>query len=243
MPKSRNVKDDVDDFCGWPFLLELIETASTPFMQGLIAALFGTGGRISEVLALQKRNVDTTLHPEVVVVQQMPLLKRFEKDKQKSVIKWKCDGHCNKRWNKMPTPTEFREHKIKAYDGWITKPILDHRTFPILQVELTTPYFTSWCETVKKGLLFPIKRSAAFVKVRAVGRKLDADIPFCNIRSPKLYCHWFRAERAYQLAFDYGFDRTDLEVFFDWKERKPSMAAHYASAGWISLAKKMGAKV
>jgi hypothetical protein len=89
-------------------------------------------------------------------------------------------------------------------------------------------------------LLFPIKRSAAFVRIRNVGKELDQDIPFCNIHSSLIYPHCFRSERACQLAFDYGFDREDMNEFFQWKERKPSMAERYASLGWKGLARKMG---
>ncbi|MBA7491953.1 hypothetical protein ES702_02501 [subsurface metagenome] len=242
MTKSRSVQEDIQAFCGWDFLLKLINAAPSLFMQGLMAALFGTGGRISEVLALRKLNIDLSLHPEVVVVKQMPLMKRFEKVGK--VTKWKCVGHCNKRWKEKPTPVEYSTHKIEEYEGWITKSVEDNRTFPIRLDEPLTSYLVDWYKTVrrKNELLFPIKRSAAFVKIRNVGRKLDADIPFCSIRSPLLYGHWFRAQRACQLAFEYGFDNEDLERFFEWKERKPSMAEHYASLGWIGLARKMGVK-
>jgi len=243
VPKSRSVEKDVEAFCGWEFLQELVEAAPSAFMQGLMAALFGTGGRISEVLGLCKWNVDLGLHDEVVVVRQMPLLKRFEK--VGDVDKWKCVGHCRRRWTQRPTQDEYREHKIKKYKGWITKPIADHRTFPIRVSEPLTQYLVSWYEGVKGPLdvLFPIKRSAAFVRVRNIGKELDKDIPFSNIRSPLIYDHWFRAARACHLAFEYGFNKDDLEEFFEWKERKPSMAKRYASLGWIGLARKMGVKV
>ena len=243
MPKSRSVAKDVEAFCGWDFLLDLVEAAPSTFMQGLMAALFGTGGRISEVLALRKWNVDTDLHPDVVVIKQMPLLKRFKKEG--NVTKWKCVGHCMRRWTERPTQDEFMEHKIKKYTGWVTTPIVDHRTFPIRISEPLTPYFLSWCEEVKGDLdlLFPIKRSAAFVRIRNVGKTLDQDIPFCNIHSPLIYAHWFRSERACQLAFDYGFDREDMNEFFQWRERKPSMAERYASLGWKGLARKMNVDV
>jgi len=243
VPRVRSVDKDIHGFCGWEFLVELIEAAPSTFMQGLMVALFGTGGRISEVLSLRKWNIDATLHPDVVVVKQMPLLKRFEK--LGNVTKWKCKDHCMKRWDKKPTPEMFAEHNIKRYKGWLTKPIDDHRTFPIRFSEPLTKYLVSWCEGVKDPLdvLFPIKRSAAFVRIRNIGVELDKEIPFCTIRSTLLYGHWFRAERACQLAFDYGFDREDMNEFFQWKERRQSMAERYASLGWIGLARKMGVKV
>jgi hypothetical protein len=246
MPKTHSVEVDVDAFCGWPFLLDLVKTASTGMMQALLAALFETGGRISEVVApggLRRRNIDLTLHPGVVVVKQMPLLKRFEK--VGTTAKWKCVGHCNRRWSKKPDPSEFQEHKIKKYAGWVTKTILDHRTFPFRRDEPLAPYFISWVERVKNpnSLLFPINRSAVFVRVRNIGIKLNQSIPLSNIPSTELYDHWFRSERASQLAFDYGFQKEDLDEFFDWKERRPSMSSKYAGLGWIGLARKMGVNV
>lgn len=240
--KTHSVKVDVQAFCGWGFLLKLMSVAS-PFLQGLIAGLFGTGGRISEVLALRRDNVDLTLNPEVVIVKQMPLVKRFEKVGE--VKKWKCVNHCNKRWDEKPAPLEYRLHKVKEYKGWVTKPLNDHRTFPIRLSEPLTPYFVAWYEKVngKNTPLFPISRTDAFLKVRGIGEKLNMRIPFSTIHSSELYDHWFRAERACQLAFDYGFGKGDLNEFFGWKEREPSMADWYASLGWIGLARKMGVKV
>jgi hypothetical protein len=252
LPKERSVDEDVDAFCGWDFLRALVKKAQTPFMAGLIAALFETGGRISEVLGqshpyrvepLRKRNVVQTLHPDVVVIRQMPVIKRFEKvgDSQK----WKCLCGCNRRWSSKPSPEEFKRHNIKEYAGWVTKPILDYRTFPIRKDEPLTAPFIDWVKTVRRESdpLFQIERSAAFVRVRKVGEALNMKIPFTKIHSSQIYDHFFRAERACQLAFDYGFQRDDLRAFFCWKERKPDMAERYASLGWIGLAKKMGVKV
>lgn len=243
MPKKHSVEEDVDGFCGWPFLIKLVNKADSPLMQGLIPGMHQTGGRISEVLSLRKLQVDQTLHPDVVVIKQMLLVKRFEK--VGTVTKWKCVGHCAQRWKQAPEPQEFKVHKIKKYSGWLTKTVLDHRTFPIRLDEPLTPYFLSWCEKVrgKNDLLFPIKRSAAFVRVRNIGKELNMSIPLANIHSSEIYDHFFRAERASQLAFDYGFHRDDLDEFFGWKKRKPDMAEKYASLGWIGLARKMGVKV
>jgi len=244
MVKERSVDRDVDGFCGWDFLEKLIKAADPwPSTQALMAALFETGGRISEVLALRKWNVDLNLHPDVVVIKQMPLLKRFEKVGK--VKKWKCVEHCNKRWNRKPDPAEYRIHNIKEYEGWITRRVHDHRTFPIRRDEPLTPYLISWCKKIrrKNSLLFPISRTGAFLRIREIGRMVNSRIPFSNIHSSQIYDHWFRAERACQLAFDYGFDDRDLDEFFGWKERKPRMSKRYASLGWKGLARKMGVNV
>lgn len=247
MPKARSVEQDVEGFCGWPFLLELIQTASTPFLQGLMAALFETGGRISEILALRRDNVllshpnTVKTDPDIIIVNNMILLKRFKRVGK--TTKYKCVGHCRKRWDQKPSPEEYKIHKIKKYKGWITEPLKDFRTFPIRMDEPLTPFLVSWIKACKTKLLFPLNRSTAYVRIQKIGKKLDRDIPFCNIRSGQIYDHWFRAERACQLSFDYGFDDRDLDEFFGWKERKPRMSRRYASLAWIGLARKMGVKV
>lgn len=245
--KYRGIDADVEDFCGWDFLMKLFTVTSSNFLQGLMAGIFGTGGRISEVLSLRKNMVLIDLHSDIIVIQNMPLLKRFEKVKGNAgnVTKWKCKDHCKKRWNNQPTPEEYKIHNIVEYVGWITKPIKDYRTFPIRKDELTTPYFIAWYEQVRgdNDLLYPISRSTAFNKIRDIGKRLDMEIPFSNIPSSQLYVHWWRAQRACQLAFDYGFDDDDLDRFFGWKERRPRMSKKYASRGWIGMARRMGVDV
>lgn len=246
MPKERSVEEDVEGFCGWPFLLQLVQVAPTPFLQGLMAALFETGGRISEVLALRKENIvlsqsNVKTVPDVIVVSHMPLLKRFKKVGK--VKKWKCAGHCRKRWADQPTQEEYQVHKIEEYEGWITQPVKEFRTFPFRADEPLAPFLTSWIKHCKTDYLFPLNRSTAYVRIQKAGAKLNQEIPFCNIRSGQIYDHWFRAERACQLSFDYGFDDRDLDEFFGWKERKPRMSRRYSSLAWIGLARKMGVTV
>jgi integrase len=77
MVKSRSVERDVQGFCGWEFLLRIREACGRPVDKALIAALFETGGRVSEVLQLKKSNfVD---RGEFLVVDSMPVLKKKEK--------------------------------------------------------------------------------------------------------------------------------------------------------------------
>jgi len=59
-------------------LLKLVEVANSPFEKALISGLFLTGGRVSEVISLDKRFIDLKAHPEVIVV-TMPVLKRFKR--------------------------------------------------------------------------------------------------------------------------------------------------------------------
>lgn len=243
MPKSRSVEEDIEGFCGWPFLLELIKAAPNPFLQGLMATLFETGGRISEVLALRRENILLSLPemvttvPDVIIVNQMPLLKHFKKTGKRT--KWKCADHCLKRWDQQPSQQDYKIHKVVQYRGWITEPVKDFRTLPIRMDEPLAPILLSWVQTCKTDLLFPLNRSTAYVRIQKIGAKFDQDIPFCNIRTPQVYNHWFRSERACQLSFDYGFDDRDLDEFFGWSQ--PSRP--WSRLNWIRLAKQMGVRV
>jgi len=55
-----------------------------------------------------------------------------------------------------------------------------------------------------------------------------------------LFVHWFRAQRASQLVFDYNFELLDLLDFFSWE--KHETALKYARMGWKGLANKMRVK-
>ena len=53
-----NVKDFVEMFCSWKALLELKSVAFKGRDQAFLAALFLTGGRVSEVLSLKHDNFE-----------------------------------------------------------------------------------------------------------------------------------------------------------------------------------------
>jgi len=200
MVKKHAATKEVIEFCGWNFLLELVESTKSEFHQGLVATLFETGGRISEVLSLTKRNFDFNAHPELIIVRKMPILKRFQKVGERK------DGK------------------------WITVKVKEFRTFPILKREPLVPYMTKWVKLCPYNKLFPITRVTAYLIVKRLGKKLGVEI----------YPHWFRAQRACQLAEEYGFDVYSLREFFGWRSRKTDIAERYASLGWRGLARRMG---
>jgi len=201
MPKTHRVDKDVKEFCGWAALMEIINKARLTRDKALIATTFLTGGRISEVLLLRKSNFDLS-NPDVVLVKNMRVLKRYEKK---------------------------GERMVNGKKRWITELKKDYRTFPILKKEPPVPILEDWLKGIKgkDERLFSVSRVQAFLMIRGLGQNL--------------YPHWFRAQRACQLASEYGFDLHDLMDFFTWKDIK--IALHYSKLGWKGLAKKMGVQV
>ena len=192
---ARRSVQEIESFCGWDYLLNLVDKCGWLRDKALISTLFETGGRVSEVLKLKAENFE--VKDKFIIVKGMPVLKRYRKTGE----------YVNE------------DGKTK----WITKKTMGYRTFPIPLKEPLVPYMIEWLDYVKNGQLFRISR----VQVYRILRKIDSDI----------YPHWFRAQRASQLALEYGFDVHDLVEFFDWRDLKT--AIHYSRKGWRGLAAKM----
>lgn len=197
MPKTHRVDEDVKEFCGWPRIMELIDRAGKGEDKALIAALFLTGGRISEVLGLRRDNFDLS-RENVIVVKAMPVSKRFKK---------------------------VGEYVVAGKKRWKTEKEYDERTFPIMRREQPVPILLSWLKRIhgKDQQLFEMTRVQAFLMIRRLGQDL--------------YPHWFRAQRASQLAAEYGFDLHDLMDYFHWRDIQ--IALHYSRLGWQGLERKM----
>lgn len=201
MPKTHNVFDDVKEFCGWPKLMGIINRANKGEERALLAALFLTGGRISEVLRLTPANFDLS-KKDIVVVKTMPVSKKFKK------VGDRYEVIAGKR------------RKV----GWVTEPVKDDRTIPIPRKEPPVPILLEWVARFKgEQRIFRMSRVQAFLEIRKLG--------------PDLYCHWFRAQRASQLASEYDYDLHDLMDYFHWKDIK--IAMHYSRLGYRGLARKM----
>jgi len=226
--KERSI-DEVEGFCGWDFLLRLTETLDSPQYQGFVATSFETGGRVSEVLELTKSHFKLTLHPGLIVVEHMPVFKRFE------VV------------GKTPDPAKKKGFR------WVTKRLRDHRIFPIRKDEPLVPYMLNWLkadwpyQSAPGERLFDLDRFDALEMLRYAGKLLHQPIPLTHHKkenrrlwSSEIFPHLLRAERASQLASEYGFDVYGLRQFFGWKARKIDMAEKYASLDWKGLARRMG---
>lgn len=186
-----SVLRDVNQFCGWDILNKIIgEIDNTNYGRqvtllrkrdkALVATLFETGGRISEVLALEKRNFQ--ILPERILVTAMIVVK-----------------------NKVPTT---------------------RGTFSIKRFEPLSPIMVDWIKQCNSPL-FNITPTRAYQIVSAIGDRLGIH----------LYDHWFRAQRASQLAGEYDFTLHDLLTWFSWKDYRT--AVRYAKLGWRKLDKKM----
>jgi len=182
---------DVNQFCGWELLQKIIQECNNTnyYRMGdslrkrdkaLIATLFETGGRISEVLALRTSNF--RISPERTLVTGMIVVK-----------------------NKTPTT---------------------RGTFSVKRFEPLYSIMVDWIKS-RNGLLFDITPTRAYQIVSKIGDRLGIH----------LYDHWFRAQRASQLADEYDFTLHELLQWFSWKDYRTAL--RYAKLAWRKLDKKM----
>ncbi len=233
MPEQKKRKRftvrDVKSFCGWKKLEMLVKAGHFPRERALVTCAFLTGGRIAEVRLLQRKHFDLEKDDAYIIVRDMPRVKSYKKIKE--MVKFRCVSHCHKRWDYQPAPMQFLYHgDIEQYVGWLTRPVKEYRTFPINREEPIVPVLTSYLERFDddpEALLFPIKYQTAYWICRRLGGRVGLHTP----------PHWFRAQRASQLAYDYGFTEHDLIEFFGWRDY--ATAFHYARKGYKGLARKM----
>jgi len=225
--RKRFTVRDVKQFAGWKAMEMLVEAGLNRRHRALLSAAFLTGGRIGEVLLLRRKHFILEQDGAYIIVRDMPRLKAYRKLKPK--VKWRCATHCKKRWDVQPNPFQFLYHDIEQYVGWETKSIPEYRTFPINRGEPLVKYLVPYLEnmTDPEEKLFSYRYDYAYQIATRLGKRVGLHTP----------PHWFRAQRASQLAFEYGFNEHDLIEFFSWKDY--STAFHYARKGYKGLAKKM----
>ncbi|MEM3581692.1 MAG: hypothetical protein QXH40_03825 [Candidatus Bathyarchaeia archaeon] len=229
-----SVAEFVEEWVGWKPLVELVELMPETWIleRGFIAALFLTGGRVSEVLALKAENFEVRKTEGLIIVRGMPLYKRYRK---------------------------IAEQPAVGRRKWITERLEKTRKpFPIPLNEPLVPYLLQLLEATREGLLFPSPRKAGkplsrFWAYKLI-RSLDAAVPDglrhrlgldkAFVKDGKriadrlhLWLHWFRAQRASQLVADYGFGLHDLLDFFSWEHLGTALT--YSRKGWKGLAVKM----
>lgn len=202
---------NIDKFVGWPTLMELIEecehteyritglntdeTDAEKYRErlihrdkALIAALFLTGGRVNEVVPLRKSQFE--IHPLSLQVRGMRVLKRYKKL-----------GHT--------VDEQGRKH-------YVTETIAATRGIvPIRYAEPLVPVLLGYLKTVD-DFLFPspvrsrdyISGAWAYQIVTSIGERLGVEV----------WPHWFRSQRASQLATEYSFDIQVLADWFKWSK-------------------------
>ena len=219
--KRHSVELDVKSFCGWNRLNEIVECArgigyKADRNVGFISALFECGGRVSETLLLKPSmfTVYKGCTPKLIMVENMPLLKRYKK--LGDFLDDKGDRHYKTERINATRDFSFRadEPLVKPMVEWIIH-VLDNKQewlFP-------SPYTDK-----------PLTRKWAYQFIDKIGAKIGIEI----------YPHWFRAMRASQFASEYDFREASLLEWFQWE--KWETAKKYAKLGPLGLAKKMGVK-
>jgi len=134
---------------------------------------------------------------------------------------------------------------IKRYSRKTRQRYKAYRTFPVRMDEPAVQYFIKYINYAKQMYPrpYPWTRTRIFQIVRDVGKALNCQVPFSRIHSSQLYPHWFRAQRARQLRYDYNFTDEELRDWFGWKYSQYGMPAIYGKLSWLELARKMGISV
>lgn len=106
---------------------------------------------------------------------------------------------------------------------WLTERVPFSRTFPSPLGEPITEDFVMFLDRFEpEDFLFPIGPTRIYQIVEAI----DSSI----------WVHWFRSQRASQLAVEYGFALHDIVEYFRWQDVETAM--RYAKLNYKDLAKK-----
>jgi len=229
-------------FCGWDTLRRLIDAADIGLRgpsgeilihdewerdqaRGLIATVFETGARISEIIGQSKpgglsglRCRDVMVRGDAVNVIFM-IAKRYRK--KKKVIKYRAIDGSRLRF-RTEEEAISSGHQYEPYEGYETERVIEVRNivFPIR--ESLVPIMLHWVNIVREKLgedskLFDLKYNKAYRIIRKAGEKIGEDFP----------PHRLRAERATQLVLEYGLDDHELTEWFQWKS--PVIAHSYTT--------------
>ncbi len=254
--KTFNVKRDVNRFEGWETLNKLLEEAidlstyplTTPddYPEGLISTMFLTGLRVSEVIpnesdegfmyGLRPRYFDFS-GKYYIRVREVPILKKWY---------YICD-ECGKTWQNDPRTNNGEEHDITTTRK---DPESAFRTFDISkELNVLTDVFVGKSEEERVDMREKYERRNSeyynnFINtMKEFVKECDREFLFedlsrfqawkiCrekigSIVTLKTPPHWFRAQRACQLAVEQDADILDLLDWFQWDDE--STAHHYAS--------------
>ena len=255
-----NVKDYVDEFCGWQPMKELIELIPVGVQKSFFTSMFQTGGRALEVLLLKKNNFTVIPNEGIVVVKNMRLLKRYKKTD--SYI----DDEGHKRWHtarfkafRKPFSIQLREpftpillrhlDSIKQPDAYLFPSPQGHsrrfnKAHPIINnivpdVNGQVPYSPTWeyvnIRKINDLASEDLKERLGLMRpFMAYDPELKDKVKIAD--EIHLWLHWFRSQRASQLVADYNFDEMDLLGYFTWEDIKTAL--RYAKTGLKRLTEK-----
>lgn len=234
---KRGIYNKAPPFIGWDKILSVIDACNqvdydTYFREycierdkALIATLFETGGRIKEVLSLRTDNFDFS-NPQYVVVRDMLLSKRFEKI-----------ASYFETVEEMPTGSTAKLFQPKLLDSgkqvWVrkrwktsidtpqVKELRIRKAFPILKSEPLFQIMEQWIKRNHGTLLFPSPKTR-----RNGSRQMTTTNAWLiihrveEITKIEMWPHWFREQRASQLAREYGFTWEQLMKWFSWETER-----------------------
>ena len=127
----RSVKKIVRRFCGWKKLYRLYNESPDRISQLLWLSIFKTGGRISEVLTLEREQIE--VKGDFILVLDMPVLKRWKKKGDKKMRK---DLHYN-----IETDVALNYQTINS-DTTTNGNIIDTKGFNALEFVIMTGTLT-----------------------------------------------------------------------------------------------------
>jgi len=210
------------EFTGWEHYIELIEQLKFDKDKAFFATMFELGCRIREVLGkrdsetkelvsppLQRSNFLFT-KPNRLIVVDIPILKRYKKLDHKIIRSHKIPDDVPASHEKLWHRTEEGVYERKV---WTTE-----RHFHVRRIEipLDEPLMDYMLPYIKnsRGVLFEMSYDYYYL----LCRKMDP----LGDKYPKvpehIFPHWWRSQRACQLAAEYGFELHKLLNFFEWKD-------------------------
>jgi hypothetical protein len=236
--------------------------------KALVATMFLTGGRITEVLMSRSENF--VVEDDFVIVINFPLLKRYsvvtEVSEESSTPPTDVTDLKAWKWDK-------ETGNFKKYKRTVTPIIMKRPDFPIPRWEPLCEYLiqkvkdsegwlfpTDWNLTIKrygtKGVLnwideeFKIEQGTrewispqrALQIVSGAALRADLTVEKKGVKSLGIWNHWIRSERASELARDYQFNDRHLNAFFGWaesRESKSGTASQYTKTGEVDLEDQM----
>jgi len=229
-------------FCGWDVLERLIAVVRVGVRGpsgeilvrderekegagAMIATLFETGARISEVIGQDRDDGIPGLRPRDFSVRGdrvnviFEIGKRYRK--KAGVTKYRAIDGSKMRWE---TEEDARKssHAYEPYQGYMTERRIELRNLVLPKWEPLVPSMLGWVERIKEeagedAKLFSFGYNKAYRIIKKAGEKIGEDFP----------PHRLRAERATQLVLEYGFTDHELTDWFMWES--PKVAHDYTT--------------
>lgn len=218
----RRKVEDVEEFIGWSFLEEMTQKVEAKHgfeKSALIPFLMEGGFRIGEAVqssdgkvtgGLQKSML--SLSGDFVVFKRCLRLKGYKKTGTY------FETHSEEE---LPDNSLKRLYIKDERSGlWIrkrfkTEAVKQLRSFAFPKDEPLVKSMLQWWQECPKETLFPFTATRAYQIFTGIDKSV--------------WNHWFRSQRASQLAAEYNFNRDKLQRFFEWKDEKT--ARRYARLG------------